>query len=174
MPDNVPCPPASLKPGHQPASYAQARTASTLGAARSAEDVAIGMALTTFRMLATGRRLSQRPLLHNLPTDELLDFWADDQADLADRPTVTTHLLFLATASGHGAVLTAALIAVALLIGAAVAIILVSLTSKEDRVAAIGAIADVLRALLPWHSLWAGARERRRAGRAKRTPPPAQ
>jgi hypothetical protein len=131
------------------------------------------MALTACWMPTTGRRLSQRPLLHTLPTIELADFWADDHTDVANRATVPTRVLLLATVSGHGAVLTAALIAAALLIAAAVPIVLVSLTSKEDRVAAIGATADVLRALLPWDSLWPGTRELRRAGKAKRTPPPA-
>jgi hypothetical protein len=46
---------------------------------RSANEVIIGMALTTKWMLTTGRRLDQTPLLHDLTADQLIDFWADDQ-----------------------------------------------------------------------------------------------
>lgn len=45
---------------------------------RSANEVIIGMALTTKWMLTTGRRLDQIPLLHDLTADQLIDFWADD------------------------------------------------------------------------------------------------
>jgi hypothetical protein len=45
---------------------------------RSANEVIIGMALTTKWMLTTGRRLDQTPLLHDLTADQLIDFWADD------------------------------------------------------------------------------------------------
>jgi hypothetical protein len=47
---------------------------------RTADDIVIGLALTTRWMLITGRRLNQRPLLHILPAEQLLDFWADDRA----------------------------------------------------------------------------------------------
>jgi len=43
----------------------------------SADEVVEAIALTTVRMLATGRRLGCRPLLHTLSADELIDFWAD-------------------------------------------------------------------------------------------------
>lgn len=46
---------------------------------RSADDVAIGLALTTMWVLATGRRLRcDVPLFHDLPEGDLIDFWADD------------------------------------------------------------------------------------------------
>ncbi|SEG48008.1 hypothetical protein SAMN04489712_105452 [Thermomonospora echinospora] len=43
----------------------------------SAEEVTLGVALTTTWMLATGRRLNQPPLAHHLPADQLLEFWAE-------------------------------------------------------------------------------------------------
>ena len=45
---------------------------------QTADDVIIGVALTTQWMLITGRRLHQSLLLHDLPTGQLIDFWADD------------------------------------------------------------------------------------------------
>lgn len=46
---------------------------------QSADDVVIGLALTTTWVLATGRRLCcDVPLFHDLPAPELVDFWADD------------------------------------------------------------------------------------------------
>jgi hypothetical protein len=45
---------------------------------RTADEKIIGVALTTRWMLITGRRLHQSPLLHDLPTGQLIDFWADD------------------------------------------------------------------------------------------------
>lgn len=54
---------------------------------RSANEIVIGMALTATWMLATGRRLDQPPLLHDLTADQLIDFWADDHtADAAGVP----------------------------------------------------------------------------------------
>jgi hypothetical protein len=32
-------------------------------------------------MLTTGRRLHQRPALHELSRDQLINFWADDHLD---------------------------------------------------------------------------------------------
>ena len=45
---------------------------------QTADEVIIGLALTTCWMLITGRRLYQQPLLHGLSADQLIDFWADD------------------------------------------------------------------------------------------------
>jgi hypothetical protein len=45
---------------------------------QTADDIAIALALTARWMLVTGRRLHQRPLLHALPAEQLIDFWADD------------------------------------------------------------------------------------------------
>jgi hypothetical protein len=59
--------------------------------------------------------------------------------------------MLLAIPAGHQAPLAiAALITVILLIAALLTIALVSLTRRDDRVAAIHAAAEVLRALLPW------------------------
>jgi hypothetical protein len=53
---------------------------------QNADDLMIGLTLTTHWMLITGRRLGQQPLLHTLPAAELVDFWADDHADRRDNP----------------------------------------------------------------------------------------
>jgi hypothetical protein len=45
---------------------------------QSSDEAVIGIALTTRWMLITGRRLNEAPLLHGLPADQLIDFWADD------------------------------------------------------------------------------------------------
>ncbi|QXJ23338.1 hypothetical protein AGRA3207_004479 [Actinomadura graeca] len=37
----------------------------------------MAIVLTTTWMLATGRRLHQRPTLHDLDCEQLIDFWAD-------------------------------------------------------------------------------------------------
>jgi len=50
----------------------------------------------------------------------------------------------------HAGLLAAGLVIAALVIGAVVTIVLVSLVSKEDRVDAVHAVAEVLTALLPW------------------------
>ena len=68
-------------------------------------------------------------------------------------PWVTRHSMLLATATGHQAPLAmTTLIIVILLIGALLAIVLVSLARRDDRVDAIHAAAEVLRAFLPWPS----------------------
>jgi uncharacterized Tic20 family protein len=64
----------------------------------------------------------------------------------ADRGVLVTAV------AAHVAPLAAFLIIAALIIGAVVAIVLVWLTKKEHRVDAIRAVADVLRALIPWPS----------------------
>ncbi len=53
---------------------------------------------------------------------------------------------------GHDAPLAAILLIAILVIGAMVAIALVSLAHRDDRVDAIRAAAEVLTALLPWPS----------------------
>lgn len=46
---------------------------------QSADDVVIGLALTTTWVLVTGRRVRcDLPLFHDLPESDLIDFWADD------------------------------------------------------------------------------------------------
>ncbi|SEG85616.1 hypothetical protein SAMN04489712_11846 [Thermomonospora echinospora] len=45
---------------------------------QSADEVALAIALTARWMLVTGRRIDQVPLLHDLPGDQLIDFWSDD------------------------------------------------------------------------------------------------
>jgi hypothetical protein len=58
--------------------------------------------------------------------------------------------MLLAVFTGHDAPLAIVLIIGALMIGSAVTIVLVCLAKQDDRVAAIRACAEVLRALLPW------------------------
>jgi hypothetical protein len=55
----------------------------------SAEDLVLGLALTTTWMLKTGRHLRCRvPLMHDLTAAELIDFWADDHIQRAtDNPS---------------------------------------------------------------------------------------
>ncbi len=53
---------------------------SQLHGPQTADDVVIGLALTAKWMITTGRRLGQRPLLHTLPADQLVDFWSDDHS----------------------------------------------------------------------------------------------
>jgi hypothetical protein len=43
---------------------------------RDADEFLLAVTLTTQQMLSTGRRLGERPLLHHLSPDELLEFWA--------------------------------------------------------------------------------------------------
>jgi hypothetical protein len=65
--DALPPPPASRSVLHGP---------------QSADDVIIGIALTVRWMLVTGRRpRCDRPLFHELPAHELVDFWADDHIE---------------------------------------------------------------------------------------------
>ncbi|MFG2004355.1 hypothetical protein ACGFNU_34875 [Spirillospora sp. NPDC048911] len=46
---------------------------------RSADEAMLAMVLTVTWRLITGRRLTdQATLLHDLPRDQLIDFWADD------------------------------------------------------------------------------------------------
>jgi hypothetical protein len=45
---------------------------------QSPDEAIVGIALTVRWMLITGRRLDQRPELHELSCDQLIDFWADD------------------------------------------------------------------------------------------------
>lgn len=45
---------------------------------RDPDEAMLEMLLTTTWMLATGRRLYQRPAMHRLSPEELIDFWADD------------------------------------------------------------------------------------------------
>lgn len=66
---------------------------------------------------------------------------------------MSRHSMLLTIVAGHQAPqVMMALITVVLLIGALLAIILVSLARRDDRVDAIRAVAEVLRALLPWPS----------------------
>ena len=58
--------------------------------------------------------------------------------------------MLLAVFTGHDAPLAIVLFIAVLVIGAAVTIVLVCLAKRDDRVAAIRACAEVLRALLPW------------------------
>src|SRR5215467_12030667 len=51
---------------------------------RTAEEAAIGLALTTSWMLITGRWMYPGPLLHDLPAEQLIDFWADDHVPGSD------------------------------------------------------------------------------------------
>jgi putative exporter of polyketide antibiotics len=60
--------------------------------------------------------------------------------------------VLLAAATGHDAGLAAMLVIISLLISAVLVVVLVCLTSRNDRVEAIRAAAEVLRVLLPWTS----------------------
>jgi hypothetical protein len=72
--------------------------------------------------------------------------------------------VLMAAAGGHAGLMAAILVIAALVIGAVVTIVLVSLVNKEDRVDAIHAVAEVLTALLPWSGRReGGALGRRRA-----------
>lgn len=55
------------------------------------DDMVIGLALTTTWMLLTGRHLYERPLLHSLTAEQLVDFWADDHADAGKTSQPGTH-----------------------------------------------------------------------------------
>jgi hypothetical protein len=61
-----------------PVKAGRASPASPLPGPQTADDLVIGLALTTRWMLITGRRLGQWPLLHVLSGAELIEFWADD------------------------------------------------------------------------------------------------
>ncbi|QXJ23380.1 hypothetical protein AGRA3207_004524 [Actinomadura graeca] len=43
------------------------------------DEAALELILTTHWMVTTGRRLYERPVLHQLGAEELIDFWADDR-----------------------------------------------------------------------------------------------
>lgn len=64
--------------------------------------------------------------------------------------TTTVLRVLLSATSGHDVLLAAVLITAWVIIGAALAVILVALAPSDDRVSAIHAAAEVLRALLPW------------------------
>jgi hypothetical protein len=83
--------------------------------------------------------------------------WAPARLGIGRFPEAGRNMI-LTTLTAHAAPLAAILIIAVLLIGAAVTVVLVSLASKEERVEAIHAVAEVLRALLPWPS------HRRRGG----------
>jgi hypothetical protein len=70
----------------------------------------------------------------------------------------------LSTFGGHEALLVAVLVTAWLIIAAGLAVTLVAITPSEDRADAIRAVAEVLRALLPW-SAW---RRDPRGGPARR------
>jgi hypothetical protein len=68
----------SPEKGYEVSCPAPSRACHTPGP-QSADDLVIGIALTTTWMLITGRRLrSGVPLVHHLTAVELIDFWADD------------------------------------------------------------------------------------------------
>ena len=65
-------------------------------------------------------------------------------------PQAAARSLLIATVNGHNAALAATVLIAVLLIAAGLAIALVGLTRQDDRVDAIHATAEVLKALLPW------------------------
>jgi hypothetical protein len=67
-------------PGPQAPRPRLAATSARCCGPQTADEMVIGVALTARWMIATGRRLHEPPLLHSLPADQLLDFWADDHA----------------------------------------------------------------------------------------------
>jgi hypothetical protein len=100
---------------------------------------------TRFRTpLATHMLTPGSPRTHQLKSDPSLRKAAT---------WMSRHSMLLTIVAGHQASLAMmALITVILLIGALLAIVLVSLARRDDRVDAIRAVAEVLRALLPWPS----------------------
>jgi hypothetical protein len=75
--------------------------------------------------------------------------------------------VLLTTVTSHAGPLAAVLFLVALLIGAVVTIVLVTLVNRDDRVDAIHAAAELLTALLPWPSRRRDALANRKARRSR-------
>lgn len=72
-------PALSRRHRHVPRRHAWRQSALRPSGPQTADDLVIGIALTTTWMLTTGRRLRCGvPLTHDLNAMELIDFWADD------------------------------------------------------------------------------------------------
>lgn len=72
----------AVLPGSRQARSGHLPRSCTVHGPRTADEVVIGLTLTTQWMLITGRYLHERPLLHDLPAGQLIDFWADDHGGI--------------------------------------------------------------------------------------------